>query len=112
MCDNSSLTRLDIRGTDLSNVDPATMGKAVNAIREVIMKNSRLSNEQIKAIFGAFGRHSKLKKLNIKYNGDDFRCSRELAEWADKLEWNSELNAGVSVRYGFNSNYPGSDEYD
>ena len=73
------------------------------------MKSSRLSNEQIEGIFKTFGKDSKLKKLNIKYNGT---YSRELSEWADNLEWNHELKVGVSVRYGFDSNYPGSDEYD
>ena len=106
----SKLKKLDIRGTNLSSVDLALLGDAINAIEEVIMKSSSLSDMHIEAIFRTFGKESKLKKLNIKYNGK--YNNRELSEWADKLEWNYELKAGLSVRYGHDSNYPGSDEYD
>ena len=112
MRDGSKLKELDIRGTDLSSVDAALLGDAINMIDEVIMKSSRLSDEQIEGIFRTFGKDSKIKKLNIKYNGSDNQYNRKLSEWADELEWNNELKVGMSVRYGWDSNYPGSDEHD
>ena len=105
----TKLKRLDARGTDLSRVHSSLLGEAINTIEEVIMKNCSLSNEQIEAIFKNFGEDSKIRKLNIKYNGT---YKHDLWEWSQKLKWNQELNIGVDVRYGHGSNYPGSDEHD
>ena len=105
----TKLKRLDLRGTDLSRVNSSLLGRAINTIEVVIMKSCGLSNEQIEAIFKNFGESSKIRKLNIKYNGT---YKHDLWEWSQKLKWNHELNIGVDVRYGHDSNYPGSDEHD
>ena len=64
----SQLKSLDIRGSDLSLVDPGQLAKAVNKLDEATLGSAKttLTKEQIVALFKGIGKEkSKLKKLDV-----------------------------------------------
>ena len=64
----TSLSQLDIRQTDLSNVDPVVLSKCVNNLRKVTLMKTNLSMTQIYSIIDQMKKKTSLEDLNISQN--------------------------------------------
>ena len=61
------LRRLDLRGANLSSLEPGLLARAVAGMEEVQMGYCPVSSQQAEAIFTAVAAQTKLRKLHLSY---------------------------------------------
>ena len=79
--------RLNLTGTDLTAVEPQLLARVVHGVNRLYVEAAKLTNQQIEAILGALGGHTKLKIL-VFSKIDLTAVDSELLAWAvNRLEW-------------------------
>jgi hypothetical protein len=94
---NSKLRILDVASIDMSFADPKLLARAVKNLEEVVLYDTHLTKDQVKAIITALKSGSRLRKLDIAGNNLDRMFTSPY--WLDKA-WNYlVLKHGLEITF-------------